>query len=140
MNAVTAETGKASFAVRRTQKVRVRCGMAGQAFGIDLLGRGLFKAEDFGDVTAAFDMGSAGAVATLAGNAVARVFEGETRMRIAGEAFGDVGVASGAGAFANISGRCTFRSWLRYRLLRRSCGKHRSRTKCANRQERRRAE
>ncbi len=140
MNAVTAETGKASFAVRRTQKVRVRCGMAGQAFGIDLLGRGLFKAEDFGDVTAAFDMGFAGAMATLAGDAATRVFQGEARMGIAGESFGDIGMTPGTGAFANISGRCTFPGWLRDGLLGSSGSQHRSRTEYANRQERRSAE
>jgi hypothetical protein len=79
---------------------------------VDLLAGELVEAFDFGDVATAIDVSFAGTVATLAGDALALMFEGETGMGIGAKLLRDIRVTSGAGFLTDEVRRIHCRLWL----------------------------
>lgn len=96
VNAVAAEAADAGFGMRRAIEIRVSAGVAAEAGGVNLFGTELADVLNLCDIAAAFDVGLAGTVATLARDALAGMFQGETRVGVISELLHHVRVTSGA--------------------------------------------
>jgi len=101
MDAVTAGAANIGLRMGGALKIRVRAGVAAKAGLVDLLHAQLVEAANLRDIASAFDVGLAGAVATLAGHTLAGMFEGEMRVGIRAKLLHDIRVTIGACVLAD---------------------------------------
>lgn len=111
VNAMAAYAADIGLGVRRAGKVRMRAGMAAEAFCIDILGGSLGGIEDLGLVAAAVHVLFARAMAVFAGHADAIVHGRGFIVLVAGKALGDFFVTSGASLAADKIARRSFFGW-----------------------------
>ena len=102
MHGVASKTAHVGLGMGRSKEVRMSSCVAVKAGGIDGFGAGCCGIEDFGLVAARLYMGSAGAVAALAGDTLAAMLQSQLGMRIGVEFLRLLSVAGGAGFRTNI--------------------------------------
>jgi hypothetical protein len=76
MNAVAAGAANVGFGVRGAIEIRMRTGVAAEARLVNVLHAQLVEAANLRDIASALDVSLAGAVAALARDALAGMFEG----------------------------------------------------------------
>ncbi len=102
VNVMTTDATQARPGMRGTLEVRMRRGMTIKACSVNLLESRLGEAEEkFVDITAAFDVRLARSVTAFAG-ALAFVHERQMRVRIRGEALGQICVTDRAGVISYV--------------------------------------
>ena len=91
--------GNAGLSMGRMREIRMHACMATKTFVVDLLRRRRGESEDFGYISARFDVRPSRSVTPLAGDSIARMPQSE--MGIGVKALYDVGVACGASVGAD---------------------------------------